>query len=237
MEYPEVQYGSDQPIPGKCGAKLRGSDPPRFCQDWPSNGLERCWRHGGKALVGALNPAFKDGSHSRFMPTQIAQRFDAAKSDPELLSTRHSAAVLQARIDELLERVYSGESGAAWREIAKLWREFWKFRTAGNVAKMQEMIELLDEPIRRGIADHAAWEEMGQQMDRHARLADQELRRLDKLQATMTVEDAMAMLGTVLDVIRRHTTPEQQQLIGVELDQLVTLDAVPLAARSRRRRR
>lgn len=226
--------GSAEPIEGKCGSLL--SSQVGYCTKDPVEGRTRCFKHGGHTPVGALSPHFKHGRDSRYVPQRIAKRFEAAKGDPELLSVHSSAAIIQARVDELLERVYSGESGANWRELFKLWELFTKHKRAGNVPGMQEVLELIDRPIRLGFADHTAWEELGLQVDRHARLADQEQKRRDKIAASMSVEEAMAMLGTVLDVITRHTSEEQQQAIGAELEQLVDLDAVPIAARSRRRR-
>lgn len=225
--------GSSEPVEGKCGAKKRTG--PGYCMRDPMP-LGRCPKHGGKSLVGVEHPNFRHGRRSAHMPARLIERLDIAQSDPELLSVVNSAAIIQARIDELLEQVYSGESGAAWKELRKLWGLFQRHRRAGNVAAMQEVLETINEPMERGFAAHAAWDELGIQMDRHARLADQEQKRRDKIAATMTVEDGLGMVGTILDVIRRHTSPEQQQVISAELEQLITLDAVPVAARSRRRR-
>lgn len=235
MEWPERDTGSLEPIPGRCGSKLKGRE--RYCQKWPLTGRERCEMHNGGAARGALASGFKHGGYSKYMPERIRERFEVAQTDPELLSVRSSTALIAARIDELTEQVYSGEAMAVWKELFKTWDEFLKHRLRGNVDAMQLALEDHGKVLQSGRGVTAAWEELGIQVDRHARLAEQEQRRLDKLSATMTVEDAMGLLGTVLDVINRHTTPEQQQQIGTELDQLVTLDAVPLAARSRRRRR
>jgi hypothetical protein len=161
----------------------------------------------------------------------------ATHDDPELLSLQADVTLITERINGLLERVTSGESGAAWKQLGRLWREFRRHRAAGNVVKMQEALELLAEPLEQGLADHAAWEELGLQLDRRARLADQEAKRLEKLQATLTVDEALGLLGTVLDVLRRHVTdPDTLSAIGADLEQLVQIDAVPLAARSRKRR-
>lgn len=230
----DVPGGSPEPMPGRCGAKR--TQGPGYCTRRPMpNG--RCYMHNGAALKGALAPGFKHGGYSKYMKLHLAQTYLETRDDPELLSLREDVALVTNRINELLERVQSGESGAAWKQIARLWKDFQRFRAAGNVPKMQEALELLNEPLAQGFADHAAWEELGLQLDRRARLADQEQRRLEKMQATLTVEEAMGLLGTVLDVLKRHVTdPEVLANIGADLEQLVTLDAVPLAARSRRRR-
>src|SRR5262245_54010300 len=192
----DVPGGSPEPLPGKCGAKR--TQGPGYCtRDPMANG--RCYMHNGSAARGALAPNFKHGRYSRYMKLQLAERFLETAEDPELLSLREDVALVTERIEQLLERVQSGESGAAWRLLKKQWAEFVRHRTAGNVPKMQEALEALAEPLARGFADHAAWEELGLQLDRRARLADMEQRRLEKMQATLTVEEAMGLLGTVLD--------------------------------------
>lgn len=48
--HPEKRTGSPEPVDGRCGAKLRGSDPPRYCLLYPAPGSARCSRfHGGNA--------------------------------------------------------------------------------------------------------------------------------------------------------------------------------------------
>lgn len=236
-EYPQrhdVPGGSPEPLPGKCGAKR--TQGPGYCLKLPmANG--KCFKHGGKLPKGTMAGQYKHGRYSKYLPTPLGERFMATHDDPELLSLQADVTLVTERITSLLERVTSGESGAAWKLLGRQWKDFRRFRAAGNVVKMQEALELLAEPLEQGIADHAAWEELGLQLDRRARLADQEQRRLEKLQATLTVDEALGLLGTVLDVLKRHVTDEAVlAAIGADLEQLVALDAVPLATRRRGRR-
>jgi hypothetical protein len=232
----DVPGGSPEPLPGRCGRKR--SQGPGYCMKLPVKGRTACYKHGGHAQVGALSPNYKHGGYSQYMQLELAQRFLATRTDPELLSLQNDVTLVTERINGLLERCTSGESGAAWRQLAKHWKEFQRYRASGNVPKMEEALGLMAEPLTQGIADHAAWEELGLQLDRRARLVDQEQRRLEKLQATLTVEQALGLLGTVLDVLKRHVLdPDILAAIGADLEQLVALDAVPFAARSRRSRR
>lgn len=41
--------GSPEPIEGRCAARLRKTDPPRYCTRWPLRGASRCKTHGAKA--------------------------------------------------------------------------------------------------------------------------------------------------------------------------------------------
>jgi hypothetical protein len=234
LAVPERKTGNLEATDGCCNAHNRFG---LYCPKPPMVGKTRCYSHGGNSPTGVSAGRFKHGRYSRYMKLELAQRFLDTCDDPELLSLREDVALVTDRIGELLDQVHSGESGAAWRLLARHWKEFRRFRAAGNVPKMQEALELLAEPLEQGIADHNAWEELGLQLDRRARLAEQEQRRLEKMQATLTVEEAMGLLRTVLDVLRRHVTDQATlDAIGADLEQLVTLDAVPVAARSRRRR-
>lgn len=43
---PEPPTGSPELIPGRCGARLRRHDPPRYCKQYPRRGGTRCGLHG-----------------------------------------------------------------------------------------------------------------------------------------------------------------------------------------------
>jgi hypothetical protein len=223
--------GSEQPVEGKCGALTRSR---RYClKDPMPNG--RCYKHGGKTPKGLASPHYKHGRYTTHLPSRLAERYAEAQDDPTLLSYRDDVALVDARITDLLGRVDSGESGATWLAIQKLWRDFRRYRASGDVRNMTQVLEQLDEPLGRGVADHAAWAEVGTLLDRRARLVEAERRRLEQMQQVLTVEEAMGLLGTVVDVIRRNVTDRATlDRIGAELGGLVTVDALPLAARSRR---
>lgn len=233
----DVPGGSPEPVPGKCGAKR--SQGPGFClRDPMANGSGRCPKHGGRALRGAESGTFVHGRYSRHVPVRLLERLETARQDPELLSLRAEIELTDARVAELLERVQSGESAMAWKHVARHWKDFRRFKAAGNTARQDEALEELSDALERGLRDQHAWDEIGGHLDRRQRLVEAQQKHLERTQATLTVEEAMGLLGTVLDVLRRHVIdPDVLDAIGADLEQLVTLDAVPLAARSRRQRR
>src|SRR5262245_3359933 len=227
--------GSPEPLPDKCGAKNQSR--PGYCiRDPMANG--RCYRHGGPSLVGIASPSFKTGRHSKYLPGRLAERSEEAQRDPDRLALRDEIALLAARVNELLQRAHSGESGQLWVQLQSRWRDFERFRASGDVKNMQLALETFAEPLSKGVADHAAWTEIGQLQDRRQRLVEAERRRLEQTQQTLTVEEAMGLLRTVLDVIKRNVTDRTVlSRIATELASLVTLDAVPLAVAGRGKRR
>lgn len=194
--------------------------------------------HNGGALKGAGHPSFKHGRYSKYLPARLLDRYEAARDDPNLLAMDDEIGLIDARLGDLIKRADSGESGQIWIAVRSYYRDFDKHRVSGDVKNMQLALDKLEATIERGVADHAIWTEIGQAIDRRARLVDQERKRLDQLEHSMTVDDAMALLRTIDDVLRRNVTdPKTLSNIAGELGQLVTIDAKPLAARSRPRRR
>lgn len=113
-----MERGSEQPLDGRCGAQLRGTDPPRYCCKHPVRGERRCRLHGGITRRGADSPAFRHGRFSRFLPERLDERLDAVL-DQEFESMRDHIALLDARIAELLESLSDADvdEAAVWAEI------------------------------------------------------------------------------------------------------------------------
>lgn len=68
--YPPNNNGSDEPVPGRCGAKLRNKD--KYCKRWPISKNGRCGLHGGvvKGLSATINnttKALKSGLYAKFL--------------------------------------------------------------------------------------------------------------------------------------------------------------------------
>jgi len=57
--------GSEKPVAGSCGAKLKGKDAGRFCTDALVKGRTRCRAHGGASLRAAASPRTKHGLYSK----------------------------------------------------------------------------------------------------------------------------------------------------------------------------
>jgi hypothetical protein len=126
QERPPNTSGSPEPIAGRCGAKIRLSDPPRYCTRYPKkNGNGRCKNHGGDSPAGGiLHPAWKTGKFSKYLPAPIAARVSESFNSPELLSLRTESALLDARFTMLMERLHTGESGSLWKSLTEAWSEF-----------------------------------------------------------------------------------------------------------------
>lgn len=98
-----------------CGAKLRNKD--AHCRA-PAMANGRCRIHGGKSPRGVDGARYVHGRYSRYAPTKLSQRIDAAENDPDLISNRAELALLTVRAQELLQKAANdGDSSDAWEEL------------------------------------------------------------------------------------------------------------------------
>lgn len=164
----------------------------------------KCRIHGGKSLAGIASPAYKDGRYSRVLPTRLRARYDAARSDTALLELREDISLLDARLEDLLGRVDTGESGALWGRLMEARSDLLGAKRAADMKAQAEALNLILELISEGHADYRAWGELASVLEQRRRLVESERKRLVEAQQTMTVENAMLLIGAIGGIIKAH---------------------------------
>lgn len=202
-----------------CGAKKRDGTPCRA----PAMPNGRCRIHGGKTPSGLASPNLRTGRYSKYLPARLIGRYQEATSDPALLELREEVALLDARLTDLLGRVETGESGEVWKLLRVRFAEFNEAKAAGKVPDMQAALYQIEGLITRGLADYAAWGEIGSVLEQRRRLVESERKRLVEMQQTITTERAMLLIGAIGGIIKAHVTDRTQlekisQDIGALLD-------------------
>ena len=186
----------------RCGARKRDGSP---CPTRPMpNG--RCRMHGGKTPRGMALPQTKGGRYSRDLPTRMADRYAEALRDAVLLELREEIALLDARLADVLGRVDSGESGAAWATLGRLMRAYRRAQAEGHTTEAEIAAAELERVIDGGMQDHAAWSEVRSLIDQRRRLVESERKRLVEAQQTISVEQAMLFVTALAEAARRHVT-------------------------------
>jgi hypothetical protein len=182
-----------------------------------------CYMHGGKTPSGLALPQTTHGRYSKHLPTRLTERYQQALADPGLLELREEVSLVDARLADVLGRVDSGESGAAW---ALLKAQFRDYRKAREGADKTAALLAIEDTIRDGLDDYAAWEEVRSRIDQRSRLVSSERQRLVQMQQMVTVEQAMTLLAAVSDTVRRHVT-DSSALAGISADlgRLVAVEA------------
>ncbi len=200
-----------------CGAKTRSGG---TCKNRAMpNG--RCRMHGGKSLGGIASPTYKHGRYSKYLPERLRERYVESLSDPDLIALREEISLTDARIEDLIKRVDSGESGEAWALARKALGELLEAETKGE--SLHGPIAMLGEIIQRGLDDYGAWRELGGMIEMRRRLVESERKRLVDMQMMISAERAMLLISSIADIIRRNVTDvETKRAIQVELTAILT---------------
>lgn len=212
--------GSPEPIPGRCGAKLARSDPPRYCTQWPRKGRDRCGLHGGTVKRGAESPNFKHGQASRYyaevLSGHVLEGYLAAQNDDQLLGLEEQIRLWTGREWELVRRLSdSGESREAWariRDLAGTIAEVRRRPTPTDADRARSAAELgraLDELLGvalEGASREGAWEDLQEAGHMLRRLKEAERRRLEAAQAMLTVQETMHLMAVITQLALRCIT-------------------------------
>ena len=161
----------------------------------------RCRMHGGKTPGGVASPSFKTGRYSKYLPSRLTERYQAALDDRELLVLRDEIALVDARISDLLQRAETGDSAEFWEDLQK---------TIDACDKVPiDPMPAVRELVQHASEHYSTWSSVQIALEQRRRLVESERKRLVEAQQIITVEQAMALLAAVVEVIRGHVTDRE----------------------------
>jgi hypothetical protein len=169
-----------------------------------------------------MNLQFVDGRHSQYLPGRLLERYKAARADIDILAMRDEIALLDARLNDLLERVDTGEAGRLWLEARLAYAGVVGAMRSGDSQAMVASVDRLGLAISAGIGDYAAWEEVHKTLDLRRKIAEAERKRLVDMQQMVTAEEAMNLIGAIAESIKREIhDPEQLARIATDINRLI----------------
>lgn len=132
---------------------------------------------------------------------ELTQKVIDAENDPQLLELRKPLAIVQIRVEELLERLSTEESKERWKSVIKLFSEY---RRARRTPKEDNAFFALAHEIEGAEHDIAAWDQIFDAFDLQRKLSEAELKRLKEMQQMISSEDAMSLMMTIYNVINEE---------------------------------
>jgi len=187
----------------RCAAKNRRGEQ---CGKGAVPGKTVCRLHGGATPCGGGSPHWKHGRYSKALPAHLLQRYEEGRHDGELLALRDEVALVDTRIDELLKKVDTGESGDRWALLRQAARELERANRQGDMNALDAALDRMTGVIQQGLENAEVWEEIIRLLEHRRRLAESEHRRLISLRQILTAEEAVTLLAMVADTVRRHIT-------------------------------
>lgn len=121
-------------------------------------------------------------------------------SDPELVSVRTQIALLDARESELLHELSSEEEGYNWRAAQAALQQLRK----AKAPKGHPAFKALARAIEIGASDKRRWAELRRNAESLRRLVDSERKRLESMEAYMTVEELAIAAAYLGGLIKRY---------------------------------
>jgi hypothetical protein len=193
-------------LPGRCNALTRRNT---WCQQWPLKGGKRCKLHGGASPRGPESASWRHGLYSAYLPPKLAESYEAALADPELVDAASGIALLDARLMELL-----GETGGgkAWQDAERLYRDLETAIGDGNAAGTREALEELGKHLRAGSAEGKLWREIRATLEDRRRQVDVQRRLMETRQQMVTVDRVMALVTAYEELVRRTVTSKAERM-------------------------
>lgn len=194
----------------KCTAKSKRTG--ERCNANAVDGKEVCYHHGGKSTG---HGTLKHGRYSKFLPSQLGEHYAAAISDPDLLSLKGEAELVQAFILDGVQAIDLNQCQAAWDTLEALAKMAYAADPGERGAIALEMANT----IRDGVEP---WKQIGRVLgyvDQKRTLADTESKRIKAQAETMTAQEAMALVAYMADAIRREfgDQPDRVARVTAEL--------------------
>ena len=208
----------------QCQAKAKSTQVQ--CRRRAVSGKKVCTVHGGLTPGGIASPHFKHGRYSKYIPERLSERYHESINDPEILALKMDISLVDARLEDLLSRVDTGESGALWKTAQSVFLDFRSANASGDADKMAVALTGLNRILNLGVDDYKAWDEIGGMLEQRRKLVESERKRLIDMEMVITVERQMILLAGVVSIIKDNVTDRKTlSAISADIRKLVPSEA------------
>lgn len=190
----------------QCKAKSKRSG--EQCRRKAMIGKTVCYMHGGNSLGGIASPTFKTGRYSRYIPAQLADRYQEAQNDSDLLSLNDDVALIRSFTLKHLADMSTGDTHPAWIEAKKAYDKMEAAFAVGPsaidrlITARFKLGEIIEPNYRAALSERQV---IGN-LDQLGRIANIERRLLIGRQQVITVEKMMLMIAAIAGSVKRHVS-------------------------------
>lgn len=216
----------------QCTAKSKQSG--KQCKRQAVPGMTVCYMHGGATPTGVASPHFKHGRYSKYLPSQLLEKYKDASQDADLLALRDEISLIDVRIRELVEKIPQGGATHSWIDLRAAWGELLSAQRNNDETKMRLAFLKVGDIIRNGAEEAAVWQSIEQSLETRRRLTSAEAKRLTDMNQVITAEKAIALVYAVLDAVKTPILEYESKgmpadktllsVIGKQVRKLVSLD-------------
>jgi len=182
----------------RCSAKSKRSQ--EQCKRWATPGRRVCHYHGGATpRPGPDHPNWRHGKRSKYLPAQLAAKYESAESDPNLALFRQDLALLEMRLGELLS---SGESEMLWRHAVDGVTVLRAALLAGDSGGILAAVRDLENLAARGVSDSLRWGDVYKTLELLTKIKTAEFKRLAAANEMISSQELLIILGHISQTAR-----------------------------------
>jgi len=145
------------------------------------------------------------------LPARLQASYEAAMSDPDLLSVRRDVAVLQAAIEDRWTQIQEAQSQPDWGDVFERFETFTANMKTWEWTRIEREAREISEMMTNRQSESQAFYEIRDIMNQRARFAKQEQDRLIELGQYMTSEQAIVFVSAVASMIRKYVPDKEEQ--------------------------
>ena len=194
----------------------------RICKRFATrNG--RCHWHGGLvSRSDKADPQPNAGKWSNALPYYLVERYESTNSDPNQLSVKGEIALVDARIEDLLERVTTTESHSAWADLTDAYEKMIHGLEYGLHDEERTYRAHMREILTKGITASTSWVNIQSLIEQRRRLVECERRGAILTAIYQRREEADAVRAAYQQILSQHLTdPELCNTIHTEVENLL----------------
>ena len=211
-----VERGAPQCTATSKRTKLR-------CQAPAVSGRTVCYHHGGASLVGAANPQFKHGRHSKYLPQPLAERHEERLARIEIVKRLdEEISLLDARISELCEQLTTGERGTVWDDLLALIDDAQTPDEHGRTMDAAAIITALRPIADKGKSNVQAWRDLDAAIHSKAKITATEAKRAADAGEIATRDEVRTLVLQIVNVVKDHVS-DAAQLRSISNDLAIVL--------------
>lgn len=198
--------GSDNWTAPKCGAKTRAGGQ---CQQ-PAMENGRCRLHGGKTPVGIASPQFKNGRYTKMLKnTTLADAYEAALRDPDLLDLSNEVALLQVRLQSIMGQLETQDSAGRWQAAQNALQRYKLAAAHQDEYEWRIALNDLDDAIRDGGKESLVWDDFLKTLKSYTDVVAKEQKRRLDMNALISVDQAVGFAAELLYAVRDNVSDQR----------------------------
>ncbi len=198
----------------------------RRCGRWANTGYSVCQVHGAGSIHKGRFPKNNVKNVDIFkpnLPQRMLDTYYSALTDERLYQLRSDIAILEARKQDLIKRVDTGDSTKFRTDLKELTNQFKMAQATGDADQSKAILLQLFTLIDRGYNDEMAWQNVQTTIESKGKQLEREFRHLEITHKVITVDKFMNEVAKLLDIIKGRFGDEGYKLVLGDVYELLNI--------------